>query len=105
VRVANTGARDGDEVVQVYSRPEVARSVAGKRLIAYRRVTVRKGESISVEFKLPSSALATLDPDNHWTLFPGRYDFLVGGSSSQGLAGTVQVVDMPRALRRTANAR
>jgi beta-glucosidase len=105
VRVANTGTRDGDEVVQVYARPQVSRSVAGKKLIAYRRVPVRKGESIAVEFKLPSTALAVLDPDNQWTLFPGRYDLLVGGSSSRGLAGTLQVVDMPRAVRRTANLR
>jgi len=105
VRVANTGARDGDEVVQVYARPQVARSVTGKRLVAYRRVPVRKGESIAVEFKLPSSALASLDPDNRWTLFRGRYELLVGGSSSQGLAGTLTVVDTPRAVKRVANAR
>jgi beta-glucosidase len=105
VRVANTGARDGDEVVQVYARPQVARSVTGKRLIAYRRVPVRKGESISVEFRLPATALATLDPENHWTLSPARYELLVGGSSAQGIVGTLAVVDMPRALRRTANTR
>jgi beta-glucosidase len=105
VRVANTGTRDGDEVVQVYARPQVARSVTGKRLIAYRRVPVRKGESISVEFRLGAAALASLDPENRWTLFPGRYDLLVGGNSAQGLAGTVTVVDMPRAVRRTANTR
>ena len=105
VRVANTGARDGDEVVQVYARPQVARSVTGKRLIAYRRVPVRKGESVAVEFKLTSAALASLDPDNHWTLFPGRYDLSVGGGSTQGLAGSLTVVDTPRALRKTANTR
>jgi beta-glucosidase len=105
VRVANTGSRDGDEVVQVYARPQVARSVTGKRLIAYRRVPVRKGESIAVEFRLTSAALAALDPDNRWTLFPGRHELLVGGSSAQGLSGTLTVVDLPRAARRTANAR
>jgi beta-glucosidase len=104
VRVANTGTRDGDEVVQVYARPEVAPSVTGKRLIAYRRVAVRKGESVPVEFKLTAAALAALDPENHWSLFPGRYDLQVGGSSAQGLAGTLTVVDMPRAVRRTAHA-
>lgn len=105
VRVANTGARDGDEVVQVYARPTVSKSVTGKKLIAYRRVPVRKGESVAVEFKLPASALATLDPDNHWTLMPGRHEFLVGGESSQGLSGTLNVVEIPRALRRTASVR
>jgi beta-glucosidase len=105
VRVANSGARDGDEVVQVYARPLVARSVTGKKLIAYRRVPVRKGESVAVEFRLPASALATLDPDNRWTLMPGRYEFLVGGDSSQGLTGALTMVDLPRAVRRAARLR
>ncbi|HTU66745.1 MAG TPA: glycoside hydrolase family 3 N-terminal domain-containing protein [Steroidobacteraceae bacterium] len=105
VRVANTGARDGDEVVQVYARPLVAKSVTGKRLIAYRRVPVRKGESVAVEFKLPSSALATLDPDDRWTLMPGRHEFLVGGDSAQGLSGFTTVVDLPRAVRQVAGSR
>jgi beta-glucosidase len=105
VRVANTGTRDGDEVVQVYARPQVSRAATGKRLIAYRRVAVRKGESIAVEFKLAPAALATLDPENRWTVSPGRHELLVGGSSTRGLAGLLTVVDTPRAVRRTANAR
>jgi beta-glucosidase len=104
VRVANTGTRDGDEVVQVYARPQVSKSVTGKRLIAYRRVPVRKGESVAVEFRLPASALATLDPENRWTLMLGRHEFLVGGDSAQGLAGTSMLVDIPRAIKRTAKA-
>jgi beta-glucosidase len=105
VRVANNGTRDGDEVVQVYARPQVARSVTGKKLIAYRRVPVRKGESVAVEFRLAAAALATLDPDNQWVLTPGRYEFLVGGDSSQGLAGALTIVDLPRAVRRAAGLR
>jgi beta-glucosidase len=105
VRVANTGTRDGDEVVQVYARPQVARAVTGKRLIAYRRVPVRKGESVAVEFRLAISSLATLDPDNRWTLMPGRHELLVGGDSSQGLAGMLTIVDAPHSARRAANRR
>jgi hypothetical protein len=66
---------------------------------------VRKGESVAVEFKLTSAALASLDPENRWTLFPGRYELLVGGSTAQGLTGSLVVVDTPRALRKTANTR
>lgn len=105
VRVANTGARDGDEVVQVYARPLVASAVSGKRLIAYRRVPVRKGETVTVEFRLPSSSLAVLDPQNRWTLMPGRHEFLVGGDSATGLSGVSTLVDTPRAIKRTANVR
>ena len=55
--------------------------------------------------EVPSTALASLDPDDRWTLFAGRYDLQVGSSASQGLTGTLQVVDTPRAIKRTANAR
>jgi beta-glucosidase len=105
VRLANTGARDGEEVVQVYARPQTARAVTGKRLVAYRRVPVRKGESVAVEFRLGLSALATLDPENRWTLMPGRHELMVGGDSSQGLTGTLTIVDAPHAARRAASAR
>lgn len=105
VRVANTGARDGDEVVQVYVRPQVASSVSGKRLIAYRRVPVRRGETVTVEFRLPASALAVLDPENRWSLMPGRHEFLVGGNSATGLSGILALVDTPRAIKRTASVR
>jgi hypothetical protein len=89
----------------VYARPQVSRSVTGKRLIAYRRVSVRKGESVAVEFRLAVSSLATLDPENRWTLMLGRHEFLVGGDSSQGLSGVLTLVDTPRAIRRTAKVR
>jgi beta-glucosidase len=105
VRVANTGARDGDEVVQVYARPQVARAVTGKRLVAYRRVPVRKGETVAVEFRLAMASLATLDPENRWTLMLGRHEFFVGGDSSQGITGIATILDAPHAARRAANAR
>jgi beta-glucosidase len=102
VRVTNSGTRDGYEVPQLYVRPRVASAVTGKRLAAYRRVTLRAGASTVVEFKLPASALATLDARNRWTLAPGVYELQLGTDAAQGLATTLTLDDAAQGARRAA---
>jgi beta-glucosidase len=92
-RLTNTGDRAGDEVPQLYVRPRVAPAVTGKRLVAYKRVHLAAGQSTVVEFQLPVRELATLDPQNRWTVAGGTHEFLLGTSSRGGLAGTVEVGD------------
>jgi beta-glucosidase len=91
VRVTNTGTRDGDETPQLYVRPRVASSVQGKRLIAYRRVHLRAGESKNIEFNVPASELQLIGPDNKPVLERGIYEVLVGSDSSQGQTGTFTI--------------
>jgi beta-glucosidase len=102
VRVTNAGQRDGDEVPQLYIRPRVAGAVTGKRLLAYRRVHLAAGASEVVEFSLPASALAVLDPQNRWTLATGVYEVLLGASSSGEISGTFTVADTANVALRTA---
>jgi len=102
VRLTNTGKRAGDEVPQLYVRPRVASAVTGKRLVAYRRVHLAAGASEVVEFSLPASSLAVLDPQNRWTLEPGTYEVLLGGSSSDGINGTFNVEKVAQVALRTA---
>jgi beta-glucosidase len=92
-RLDNVAGPDGDEVVQLYTRPRVASAATGKRLQAYRRVHLSAGEHQVVEFTLPANQLATLDPQNRWTLTAGTYEVLLGTSSEKGLAGTLEVTD------------
>ena len=99
-RLANTSRRDGDEVPQLYARPRVASAVAGKQLIAYRRVHLKAGESRSIEFTLPASALATLDPHDRWVIEPGTFEITLGTSARGGLGGTLELADAPRAAAR-----
>jgi beta-glucosidase len=96
-RLANTSRRDGDEVPQLYARPRVASAVAGKQLIAYRRVHLKAGESRSIEFTLPASALATLDPHDRWVIEPGTFEITLGTSARGGLGGTLELAVAPRA--------
>jgi len=91
VRLANLSDRAGDEVPQIYIRPRVASAVAGKRLVAYRRVNLAAHESRVVEFTVPTSQLALLSPDNLWQIVPGVYEVTVGNSARGGLEGTFEI--------------
>jgi len=92
-RLTNTSGRDGDEVPQLYIRPRTASAVNGKRLVAYRRVHVKGGDSSVVEFALPASKLAVLDAQNRWTIERGTYEVSLGTSALGGLTGTFELAN------------
>lgn len=94
-RLTNKGNRKGDEVVQVYLRPLVSSSVTGKKLVAYRRVSVEPGQATSVEFTLPARDLAVLDPHDRWVVMSGKYEIWVGNSSADGVKGEFSVTERP----------
>jgi beta-glucosidase len=83
VEVANTGGRDGDEVVEVYARtvqPAITRPI--KQLVAFERVSIPKGESRAVRFNISTKGLAYWDTEKHqFAVDAGAYEFLVGASS------------------------
>jgi len=84
VDVTNTGTRAGDEVVQLYVRyPGSAVERPRKDLRGFRRVTLRPGETRTVEFPLAAAALAYWDPDaDRWTVEDGPVQLEVGASSA-----------------------
>jgi beta-glucosidase len=104
VRLTNTGARDGDEVAQLYVRPRVASAVTGKRLLAYRRVHLAAGKSEVVEFSQPATSLASLDSRDRWTLQSGEYEITLGASSAAEMSGVVPVGATSKVASRTATS-
>lgn len=79
----NTGARDGDEVAQVYVRRLDDPAAPLKSLKAFRRVATKAGEAQTVEFELPASAFESFDRESQrMALLPGRFEVLYGPSSS-----------------------
>jgi len=91
--VKNTGPLDGDEVVQLYVRDEVA-SVAptSKLLKGFRRVHINKGETRQVAFYLTQRDLAVYSKEKGWHFEPGEFTVMVGGSSENcALSDTVEV--------------
>jgi len=84
ITVQNTGARDGDEVMQLYVRP--LRSTLAQPVLALRgfqRVHLKRGERRTLAFAIDTRVLATLDRDRRWTVEPGAYRLMVGASSRE----------------------
>lgn len=80
--ITNTGARAGDEVAELYLRPEVSSAVQPViRLAGFQRVHLAPGESGEVSFVLGPEQLRVLDADAKWVLEPGRVAVMVGASS------------------------
>ena len=80
VEVMNTGARDGDEVVQLYVRsPEGCGDRRLHHLEGFRRVHLKAGETMTVEFPLAKEQFAQYGMDGRQTLANGVYTIFAGG--------------------------
>jgi beta-glucosidase len=82
VDVANTGPREGDEVVQLYLHKETA-SVTQPvlELKRFRRVTLAPGSRTTVAFELEPADLAIWDINMRRTEEPGRFTVYAGPDS------------------------
>ncbi len=91
--VTNTGTREGDEVAQLYIHQCVA-SVTRPvmELRGFKRVTLKPGETTTVEFILTPDALSLIDVDMHRAVEPGTFDVMVGPSSAETSSVALQVV-------------
>ncbi|MFA5056822.1 MAG: glycoside hydrolase family 3 C-terminal domain-containing protein, partial [Opitutaceae bacterium] len=85
VDLANNGARDGDEVVQVYAHrlgkadPHLPR----QRLCAFQRVRVPRGQQVVVNLAFPAATLRRWNAAaNAYTVDAGEYELQVGASSA-----------------------
>ena len=83
IRVENTGAVTGDEVVQLYfSDTATLLTRPAQELVGFRRVTLEPGASTTVTFTVKMEQLAYLDvAGTTYILEPGPIDVLVGSSS------------------------
>ena len=80
--VKNIGPCDGDEVVQLYVRDEMASiAPASKLLKGFQRVHINKGETKQVTFYLTERDLAVYSKEKVWHIEPGEFTIMVGGSS------------------------
>src|SRR5881398_1861853 len=92
VTVTNTGAREGTEVAQLYVHDEVASVTRPVRALAgFRRVSLRPGESRTLEFTLTPRELGLYDQRMKFVVEPGKFRVYVGGSSVGGLEGEFEV--------------
>jgi beta-glucosidase len=80
--VTNTGARAGAEIAEVYAALPASTQEPPKRLVGWSKVKLEPGEKRTVTLEIEPKYLSIFDEaKNAWTLVPGDYTFLVGGSS------------------------
>ena len=93
MRVANTGKRAGDEVVQLYIRDQVSSVTRPvKELRGFERFPLTPGESRQVMFTLGPEELSMIDRRMQRIVEPGRFEVMVGSSSRTQLTATLDVV-------------
>jgi beta-glucosidase len=97
--VANTGKRDGDEVVQLYvAKPGDA---ANPTLAAFRRVHLKAGARTRVKLALDARALSQVDAAGARKVMPGTYTIYLGGGQpghAQTVTTALAVTGAPSAL-------
>jgi beta-glucosidase len=92
VDVTNTGARPGDEVVQLYIRDlvsSVTRPV--KELKGFQRITLSAGETRTVALDVTPDRLALWNIDMQRVVEPGEFAIMVGPHSASVQATTLTV--------------
>lgn len=85
IDVTNTGNMDGDETVQVYLTDLYCRiTQSEKQLKAFQRVHVPAGQTKTVSFTLPYSALSFLNERLQPEVETGEFELLVGSDCMRG---------------------
>ncbi len=82
-KVANTGNRKGDEVVQLYLHQDHPSVVQPERqLKAFKRITLEPGETRQVTLNLDYDDLVIVGANMKWSVEPDTYQILIGPSSN-----------------------
>lgn len=92
VSVSNTGERDGDEIVQCYVQDVAAKRVRPVRqLKGYEKVSLKAGETKTVEFTIPYEALSYYDWNMDIVPCEGVLRLYVGGDSWAELMEEIRI--------------
>jgi beta-glucosidase len=94
VEIENTGARDGDEVVQLYTHQRAgSASRPVRELKGFQRVALKAGEKRTLTLTLDSHDLGFWSPaTHHWAMEPGTFDIWVGDDATAANHDTFSLV-------------
>lgn len=82
VDVKNTGKVAGDEVVQLYLSDKYASVIPYEsQLRGFERVSLKPGETRTVNFVIEPEDMEILDINYNWTVEPGEFEVRIGASS------------------------
>ena len=84
VKVKNTGATAGKEVVQLYVKDNYATiTPAVKKLRGFTKVLLQPGEEKMVTFKVSHNDLTFVNLKNEWVAEPGTFNVIVGDMTKE----------------------
>lgn len=84
VTVANTGARAGTAVPQLYIRDWVSSTVKPERyLCGFARVDLQPGEEKTVQIPIGPKSMRTLNADYVWNVEPGKFTVYLGENAEK----------------------
>jgi len=82
VTMSNIGKRDADNVVQIYvSKDQRAENDPIASLRDFRRVHIKAGKSVTVDFELPRSAFETVNAEGVAEYLPGSYTVIAADAA------------------------
>lgn len=92
VRVRNTGAADGTEIVQLYVRRTADTDGPVRTLRNYKRIDIAAGAEATVTFDLNDSVFESWDEASQsMAALPGEYELALGNSSDSRNLKTVKI--------------
>jgi beta-glucosidase len=92
IPVTNTGQREGTETVQLFLRKGPAR--AQRRLLGWAQVTLKPGETRTVQVTAEPKLLADWNDGAHgWTIAAGRYDVFAGPNAEAAASSAAVQLD------------
>ena len=94
VSVSNTGAVDGEEVVQLYVQDKMASVTRPlKELKGFTKVMLKAGEKKDISFSLSTDNLKFYDINMNYVTEPGDFTIMVGGNSRDVITADFQLTD------------
>ncbi len=82
IRITNSGDYDGEETVQLYiNEPEASITQPVKKLKAFQKIFLKKGESKEVKFVLTVDDLRFYNSELRYVYEPGKFKLFIGGNS------------------------
>lgn len=105
VVVANTGKREGDEVVLAFFRPLAINATGpatllNEQLFDYRRVTLAPGKKSELKFTVSVTTLALHNEVGDLVSYPGFYELLLSNGADQRLTFVLHLVGRQKVLER-----
>ncbi|MCX6281354.1 MAG: beta-glucosidase BglX [Bacteroidetes bacterium] len=87
--VTNSGEKDGQEIVQLYIQDKVGTITRPlKELKGFKKLLIKKGETVNVSFSLSRDDLSFYHPDlkKYWE--PGEFNAYIGGNSAEVISAS-----------------